>query len=729
MAERRQVVVLDPAHGGREDRGGSSWQGGASPGPDPILEKDISLAMARAVKQRLEGTHSVTLTREHDENLSLTERARHARDLRADLFLSIHFNAALDPGVDGTETWVANEASAASQALARSIPGRIARAAGIADRGVRHADLGVLLPSRHDPHTAACLVEVAFLTNPGEATHLRNAAYFSQIADALSDAVRGHSTITGTLGTQGQSVKLTNSVGKGTSKNLPDDVKLIQKLLNTNLPLPPKPLSESGTMDANTIAAIEEYQRKVLKQKTPDGKISPAADTFTSLNAEKFCFIPHRCQPLAGGPVDMDASRMNPGFLTATGVTRHNPLQLIVNRRVLSNADFRNIRFALVDLTGSAKLATPQLAGNNETVHGGLGSMSKVAAMYAAYQLKFDLEELARQKNLKTQKDLFDAARTLWADSQKPDATKVTQLLAKPKIERMDRLIAVDGMALPLPDGFGLPKLEEIFTVVPGTSSSPATLRFKGSDKILVDPAVPGSPPQESAGVTDYISREGEALGEARRLSFAERLFLMIDKSDNAAAHSCIESLGFLYTHSAIWQADFYRPQRGGGLWEASTHDKPGKHWILPPWPLQKDNSAVDFVSATACSVASMMTLIEQNRLVNPNSCAAMKHLLNKEKSGVTNGSHSRSYFEEGLTGIVLDRINSKLGIGTHRNDAAIIVRTVRPDPSDHSKDKQIRYVAVGMDDWKLGAVLRKLIVDLDKCIQENNGLISSTTP
>jgi N-acetylmuramoyl-L-alanine amidase len=729
MAERKLVVVLDPAHGGTADRGGSSWQGAASAGPEPIFEKDISLALARAVKQRLAATHTVALTREGDENFSLSERAGRARELHADLFLSIHFNAAIDPTIDGTETWVANQASAASRTFAQSIPERVAHAAGIENRGVRSANFGVLLPSRHAPQTAACLVEIAFLTNPGGAARLRHSEYFGRIADALSDAVRSRAALAGeTLGTQG-AAKLTGSVGK--KGNLPGDVKLVQKLLNTNLPLPPKPLAERGTMDADTTAAIAEYQRKVLKQKTPDGLINPGGDTFKSLNADKFCFLPHRCQPLAGAAVAMDATRMNPGFLTPAGVTRHDPLQQIVNRRVLSKPNLKNLRFALVDLTGAEKLAAPQLAGNDETKQGGLGSMSKIAAMYAAYQLKFDLEELARQKAITNQKDLFDAARALWADTQKPDPKKVTELFkTNPHIETLGHLVAVDGMALPLPDGFSLPRLEQIFTVLPGSSSAGLKLRFTGSDRILIDPAIPGSPPDETSEVGSYIRAKGEALDEVRKLSFAERLYLMMDESDNAAAHSVIESLGFLYTHSAIWQADFYRPQRGGGLWEASTHDEGGTRWILPPVPLPRDNPAVDFVSATPVSVAALLTLMEQGRLVNTNSCAGMKHLLDKKKTGVPNGSHTRSYFLEGLRGLTLDRFHSKLGIGTHRNDCAIVVRTVRPDPHDHTRDKQIRYVAVGNDDpTKTTDHLHQLIVEFDKCIQENNGLISSSTP
>ena len=87
--------------------------------------------------------------------------------------------------------------------------------------------------------------------------------------------------------------------------------------------------------------------------------------------------------------------------------------------------------------------------------------------------------------------------------------------------------------------------------------------------------------------------------------------------------------------------------------------------------------------------------------------------------------SYTRSYFREGLRAkaIAFDRLHSKLGIGDFQNDGAIIARTPQPG-------KQITYVAAGFDDTDAnGGNLAKLIVQLDKCIQENNGLITSSTP
>jgi hypothetical protein len=562
------------------------------------------------------------------------------------------------------------------------------------------------------------------------------AAYLRMVSRLCREVAEQSETVTPNeeqqLPPSGGADALTDSVGRK-GRNLPDDVKRIQELLNLNLPLPSPPLSHTGIMDATTIDAIEQYQLSI-GLKTPDGLVARGGATFKSLAADKFCFLPHRVQPSVHGSIDLDAAQMNPGFLTPTGVTRDPGLQDILKRRILDKrADLRALRFALVDLTGLAKLASPQFAGHRDTEQGGLGSMSKLACLYGCFQLKFDLEELSRQRGITNQKDLFDAARHLWRGAQKPDLGHGQQLFAdKPKIELLGKLIAVDGKPLIAPLGFSLPELESIFEKSPVSTPPGLTLVLKGSDKILVDPSVHGSPLPETPAVREYIRRDGEDLREVRKLAFAERLFLMIDESDNAAAHSCIEKVGFFYIHSAIWQSGFYSPARGGGLWEASTHDVHKVRWVLPPVPKGDPNS--DFVSANASSIAAMLTLIEQKRLVNADACAAMKYLTDKRKAGVPRGSHTRSYFLEGLQKLfTMDEFHSKLGIGSHLNDAAIVVRTVKPDPADSTKDRQIRYAAAGFDDPSplngRGFQLEKLIVELDKCIRENNGLLSPTAP
>jgi len=61
---------------------------------------------------------------------------------------------------------------------------------GVRDRGVRESNLGVLLPNRHAADTAACLAEIAFLTNAAQETRLNTSAYCDRIAAALAGAVR-----------------------------------------------------------------------------------------------------------------------------------------------------------------------------------------------------------------------------------------------------------------------------------------------------------------------------------------------------------------------------------------------------------------------------------------------------------------------------------------------------------------------------------------------------------
>ena len=73
------------------------------------------------------------------------------------------------------------------------------------------------------------------------------------------------------------------SVGRG-GRNSPDDVRIIQALLNQSLPAPFSPLTEDGQIGKQTIEAIEAFQKKVVKLNPPDGLISPDGRTFAALS-------------------------------------------------------------------------------------------------------------------------------------------------------------------------------------------------------------------------------------------------------------------------------------------------------------------------------------------------------------------------------------------------------------------------------------------------------------
>jgi N-acetylmuramoyl-L-alanine amidase len=112
----RPLVVIDAGHGGRDPGAIGTSEDGSR-----FAEKDITLALARAVRAELlrTGTIRVALTRDDDRILALGDRSEIARQLGADLFISIHADSAGERDmVSGASVYtLSNEAS--SEAAAR----------------------------------------------------------------------------------------------------------------------------------------------------------------------------------------------------------------------------------------------------------------------------------------------------------------------------------------------------------------------------------------------------------------------------------------------------------------------------------------------------------------------------------------------------------------------------------------------------------------------------------
>lgn len=85
-ADTRPVVVIDPGHGGVDN---GTQSGGE------IIEKDIVLAFAQALRDRLEksGKYHVVMTRTDDTFIPLADRVQVAHGQGAALFISIHADA------------------------------------------------------------------------------------------------------------------------------------------------------------------------------------------------------------------------------------------------------------------------------------------------------------------------------------------------------------------------------------------------------------------------------------------------------------------------------------------------------------------------------------------------------------------------------------------------------------------------------------------------------------
>lgn len=218
-SEPLPLVAIDPGHGG--DAVGAVGVCGAR-------EKDVALAVGLELERVLlaSGEVRVLLTRRADETLSLDERVRVANEGRADLFVSIHGNAAPGEAAHGLETFVVSRkassqrierlaiaenggvldrkpsttlarilgslrlrASAAeSQRFARLVQASLGPVAETRDRGVFEAPFFVL----KYVDMAAVLVELGFLTHTTDCERLATQEFQRRAARALAAAVLAH---------------------------------------------------------------------------------------------------------------------------------------------------------------------------------------------------------------------------------------------------------------------------------------------------------------------------------------------------------------------------------------------------------------------------------------------------------------------------------------------------------------------------------------------------------
>ena len=102
------VVAIDAGHGGKDP---------GAHGPKGAYEKNVTLAVARklaALIDRQPGMKAV-LTRDSDVYVELKARFEKARDANADLFVSIHCDAARDKSADGATVYVLSEHGATTE--------------------------------------------------------------------------------------------------------------------------------------------------------------------------------------------------------------------------------------------------------------------------------------------------------------------------------------------------------------------------------------------------------------------------------------------------------------------------------------------------------------------------------------------------------------------------------------------------------------------------------------
>lgn len=105
------VIVLDPGHGGRDP---------GAIGRSGTREKDVTLAVCKAIRDSLAGMpHAVVLTRDSDASLALADRVEIAHRYNADLFVSVHADAAPTSQARGLSAYTLSED--ASDSLAKAV--------------------------------------------------------------------------------------------------------------------------------------------------------------------------------------------------------------------------------------------------------------------------------------------------------------------------------------------------------------------------------------------------------------------------------------------------------------------------------------------------------------------------------------------------------------------------------------------------------------------------------
>lgn len=131
-AEAKTVIVLDPGHGGKDD--------GASSLYTNEKEKTINLKIAQYIKEELSKYVNVEvyLTRNDDTYISLDDRCLFAKNVNADLFISLHNNIDEKHSSNGSEIYVSykNEHNARMSDLSNLIMAQF-RMIGLKDNGIK----------------------------------------------------------------------------------------------------------------------------------------------------------------------------------------------------------------------------------------------------------------------------------------------------------------------------------------------------------------------------------------------------------------------------------------------------------------------------------------------------------------------------------------------------------------------------------------------------------------
>lgn len=221
--QRLITIAIDPGHGG-EDPGARGANGSR--------EKDITLAVSKKLKQAIDAEPNMRaiLTRDSDYFIPLHGRVVKARNMQADLFVSIHADAFIRPDARGSSVFALSERGATSASarylakkenesdliggvslddkdpnlartlldlsqtatisdslkLGKAVLGHIGEINTLHKGSVEQAGFAVL----KSPDIPSILVETAFISNPEEESRLNSDAYQEKLAAAILRGIK-----------------------------------------------------------------------------------------------------------------------------------------------------------------------------------------------------------------------------------------------------------------------------------------------------------------------------------------------------------------------------------------------------------------------------------------------------------------------------------------------------------------------------------------------------------
>jgi N-acetylmuramoyl-L-alanine amidase len=196
-------VILDPGHGGNDL--GAVVRG--------VREKDIALAVALKLRDKISGRMPVAMTRDTDDFVTLDNRLVRSVDWNGAVFVSIHLNKVRDRRVTGATVYSFGASRARARRRVRRrhrkvppmpAPPRVeARESEYLARSVAHSMRaeGIRVESAKsdyyvlkNPAQPSILIELGYLSNPAEAAKLGDPAYQDKLVDAMAQAIEEYAS-------------------------------------------------------------------------------------------------------------------------------------------------------------------------------------------------------------------------------------------------------------------------------------------------------------------------------------------------------------------------------------------------------------------------------------------------------------------------------------------------------------------------------------------------------